>query len=68
MALTRHTRSPGSCTAHLDSLVVISRHLLEELGSVDVRCVADDARYTDVEIEAKGVVGEAVYVNLSSRI
>ena len=53
-----------------DSLVVIGRHLLEELGSVEVRCVADDA---DVEIgevleeaEAKGGgVGETVNVDLS---
>ncbi len=58
-----------------DSLVVIGRHLLEELGSVEVRCVADNARHTDVEIgevveeaEAKGGVGEAVNVDLSSRI
>ncbi len=58
-----------------DSLVVIGRHLLEELGSVEVRYVADDARYTDVEIgevveeaEAKGGVGEVVNVDLSSRI
>ncbi len=79
LALVCHTHLPGPCTAHLfleDLFVLGSRHLLEELGGVEVRCIAYNTSYADVgigevleEAEAKGdCIGEAVYVDLSACI